>query len=327
MSHKLLERKKNPKLGYLLYFTAAVLWAFNGTVAKVILKEVGDPLRVSQFRGSATALVLVIIVLLSQPRKFKIKGKEALLLAGYGVIGVACCQWFYFESISRIPITISLLIEFMAPIFVVLFARFVWHHPVKPTVWLGLLLAMTGLALVQQVWQGMTLNGVGILFAVGSMTCLIVMYLLADRASRHRDPVSLLMWAFIFSASFFAIARPWSSFPWHSLTVIAQPFDNQPYTLPIGWLFGYMVIGGTLAPYVLVINSIKHIGGAGASIMGITEPPVAAAIAWVVLGEALNLTQMLGGLVILVGIFVAENARENNPEQVLVNAEVSGAVS
>lgn len=323
------EPEKRPKLGYLLYFTAAVLWATNGTVAKVILEKVGDPLRVSQFRGTATAAILILFVLVTKPRAFRLRGaREGVVLAGYGIVGVACCQWFYFESISRIPITISLLIEFMAPIFVVLFAHFVWKQPVRPTVWLGLALASAGLALVQQVWLGVTLNVLGIEFALGSMVCLIVMYLLADKASRTRDPVSLLMWAFIAAATFFAALRPWSAFPWEALHTSVQPFENRDLTVHIGYLFGYMVIGGTLMPYVLVVNSIRHIGGAGASIMGLTEPPVAAIIAWAVIGpsEALNGIQLIGGAVILVGILVAENARESARRRLVISSEVAEAV-
>ena len=125
MARHQAEHVKNPKLGYLLYLGAATLWAVNGTVSKVVLQEVGDPLRVSQFRGTATALVLILWVAATNRKAFRITGKEALMLATYGIVGVAMCQWFYFESISRIPITVSLLIEFMAPIFVVLFVRFV----------------------------------------------------------------------------------------------------------------------------------------------------------------------------------------------------------
>ena len=321
------EPEKRPALGYTLYFGAAVLWALNGTVAKVILTSVGDPLRVSQFRGTATAAVLIVAVLLTRIRRFAIRPRELVLLAAYGIIGVAWCQWFYFESINLIPITISLLIEFMAPIFVVLFVRFVWKQPVRNTVWLGLFLATTGLAIVQQVWLGVTLNIRGIEFALGSMTCLIVMYLLADKASRNRDPISLLMWAFTFSALFFAVMRPWSSFPWEALQGQVQPFDNRPWTVPIGYLFAYMVVGGTLMPYILVINSVRHIGGAGASIMGLTEPPVAAGIAWIVLGssQALNAIQMIGGLVILAGILIAERARGGAPRKLIVNSEVAEA--
>jgi drug/metabolite transporter (DMT)-like permease len=231
------------------------------------------------------------------------------------------CQWFYFESISRMPITISLLIEFMAPIFVVLYARFVMHVSVRNTVWLGLALAVVGLALVAQVWNGFTLDKVGVLFAVASMTTLVFMYLLGDKASQGRDPVSLLMWAFIFASIFFAILRPWGSFPWDSLQAQVTPFEGGTNVYPIWPFFAFMVLIGTLVPYVLVINSIRHIGGPGASIMGMTEPPIAAIAAWIVLGEIFVVVQILGGVIMLIGIIVAQRAREQKAHEPLPDYE------
>jgi len=321
MSNHKKAHVKNAKLGYFLYLAAATCWALNGTVSKVVLLEVGDPLRVSQFRGTGTAIILTIFVALTNRKAFRITPKEALLLAGYGIIGVAMCQWFYFESISRMPITISLLIEFMAPIFVVLYARFVMHVPVKNTVWLGLALAVVGLALVAQVWDGFTLDKIGVLFAMASMTTLVFMYLLGDKASQGRDPMSLLMWAFIFASIFFAILRPWGSFPWDSLQAQVTPFEGGTGVYPIWPFFAFMVLIGTLTPYILVINSIRHIGGPGASIMGMTEPPIAAIAAWIVLGEIFVPVQMLGGVIMLVGIVVAERAREQKAHEPLPEYE------
>jgi drug/metabolite transporter (DMT)-like permease len=71
----------------------------------------------------------------------------------------------------------------------------------------------------------------------------------------------------------------------------------------------------------LVINSIRHIGGPGASIMGMTEPPIAAIAAWLVLGEIFVLIQIFGGLIMLVGIVVAERAREQAPHEALPEYE------
>jgi drug/metabolite transporter (DMT)-like permease len=130
------------------------------------------------------------------------------------------------------------------------------------------------------------------------------------------------MWAFTFSALFFAVMRSWGDFPIESLTAHVTPFEGSTYNYPIWPFFTYMVIFGTVVPYILVINSIRHIGGAGASIMGITEPPIAAAVAWVVLGEALSIVQILGGFVILAGVYIAENAREHSADQQPIEVEL-----
>jgi drug/metabolite transporter (DMT)-like permease len=221
------------------------------------------------------------------------------------------------------PITISLLIEFMAPIFVVLYARFVMKQNVRNTVWLGLGLAVVGLAMVAQVWLGFTLNRLGVIFAVMSMMALIVMYILGDKASQRRDPVSLLMWAFGFATLFFAILRPWTGFPWEALQAQVTPFEGGTGVYPIWPFFASMVILGTLVPYVLVIHSIRHIGGAGASIMGMTEPPIAAIFAWIVLGEILTPVQLLGGAIMLVGIVVAQQARQQKAHEALPEYETA----
>jgi drug/metabolite transporter (DMT)-like permease len=82
-----------------------------------------------------------------------------------------------------------------------------------------------------------------------------------------------------------------------------------------------MVVIGTLVPYVLVINSIRHIGGPGASIMGMTEPPIAAIAAWIVLGEIFVVVQILGGVIMLIGIIVAQRAREQKAHEPLPEFE------
>jgi drug/metabolite transporter (DMT)-like permease len=152
---------------------------------------------------------------------------------------------------------------------------------------------------------------------MASMTTLVFMYLLGDKASQGRDPMSLLMWAFIFASIFFSILRPWGDFPWDALHAQVTPFGGGTSVYPIWPFFTFMVLIGTLTPYILVINSIRHIGGPGASIMGMTEPPIAAIAAWIVLGEVFVPIQMLGGVIMLVGIVVAERAREQSPHEAL----------
>jgi drug/metabolite transporter (DMT)-like permease len=86
--------------------------------------------------------------------------------------------------------------------------------------------------------------------------------------------------------------------------------------MPLWILITYMVIGGTVLPFVLVIMAIKHLGAAGASLMGMMEPLLAFVVAWIVLGESLNLVQIIGGITMLVGVYVAELARISKKPEV-----------
>jgi drug/metabolite transporter (DMT)-like permease len=303
------QRHQRPALGYALYLSAALLFGINGTVSKVVLQSVDDAARVSQLRVTAAFLLLLVVVAITNRPALRLRRSELGPIAAYGILGVAMTQWLYFVAIERMPIGIALLIEFTAPIMVVLWVRFAWGRPVRNTVWLGLALALLGLAMVAQLWGGLQLDGLGVAAAFGAAVALAIYYLLGEHAGQQRDPVSLTLWGFGFAAALWALVLPWWQFPWEALQGSASPLGEGTTALPLWGLATWMVVLGTITPFWLVLAAIRHIGAAGASIVGMTEPFIASLIAWVVLGEVLTPVQMLGGVVILAGVVVAEQAR------------------
>lgn len=308
-AQQMTDHRARPALGYVLYLSAALLFGINGTVSKVVLQAVDDAARVSQLRVTFAFLLLLVVVALTRPNTLRLRRAEFGPIAAYGILGVAMTQWLYFVAIERLPIGIALLIEFTAPILVVLWVRFAWHRPVRNTVWLGLALALAGLGMVAEIWGGISLDPVGVLAAFGAALALAVYYLLGETAGQQRDPVSLTLWGFGFAALLWAIVLPWWRFPWDSLAGSATPFGAQTTAVPLWLLATSMVVLGTIMPFWLVLAAIRHIGAAGASIVGMTEPFIASLVAWVVLGEILAPVQILGGVVILSGVIVAERAR------------------
>lgn len=300
---------RSRRLGYALYLAAALMFGVNGTVSKVLLQAVDDSARVSQLRVTASFLLMALFVALRRPQALRVARRELPLLVAYGVLGVAMCQWLYFVAIARLPVAIALLVEFTAPVMVALWVRLGWRQPVRATLWLGLVLALGGLALVAQVWGGFTLDGLGLMAALGAAAALAVYYLLGEVGGRTRDSVSMTMWGFGFGALMWAVVAPVWSFPWHAMAGSAQPFGPGTVAVPLWLLAGYMVLFGTILPFWLVLAAIGHIGASGASIIGLTEPLIAALVAWVVLGESLTPVQLAGGALILAGVLVAERAR------------------
>ena len=300
---------RRPVLGYVLYLSGALFFGINGTVSKVLLNSVGDAARVSQLRVTFAFLILLVVVAATNPRSLPLRRAEIPLVAAYGILGVAMTQWLFFVALTRLPVGIALLIEFTAPIMVVLWVRYGWRRPVRNTVWLGLALAMVGLAMVAQIWLGLTLSVLGVTAAFGAAMALALYYVLGETNSQDRDPVSLTMWGFAFAALMWAVALPWWRFPWSALDGTADPFGEGTGSVPLWGLAAWMVVLGTIAPFWLVLAAIRHIGAAGASIIGMSEPFIAALVAWVILGEVLTPLQLLGGAVILTGVVVAERAR------------------
>lgn len=296
--------------GYLIYLTAALMFAINGTVAKAILLSGFDASRLSQFRITAAFLVLLVVVAMTRPAALRIRRDEILLLIAYGALGVVMTQWLYFEAIARMPVGVSLLIEFTAPLWVALWFRFGWRYPTRRMVWFALFLALLGLALVAQVWQGFRLSTIGVLAGFGAALALALYYVLGDVALRRehpRDPVSLTMWGFGAGALFWVIAQPWWSFPWENLLGQGDLIDTTE--VPVWILATYMVIFGTVIPFLLVVTSLKYLRASQASVVGLTEPLLAILIAWVLLGETMSGLQLIGGAFILIGVFLAERSR------------------
>jgi len=70
-----------------------------------------------------------------------------------------------------------------------------------------------------------------------------------------------------------------------------------------------MVVLGTVVPFLLVLSSMRHIRASQASTIGMSEPVIAAFLAWVLLGEVFLPIQIIGGAIVLAGVFLAERSR------------------
>lgn len=304
--------RRHPATGYALYLVAATLFALNGTVSKSILLTGIDPTRLSQLRVSAAFVILLVVVAVTRPNALRIRRNEIGILLAYGVLGVAMTQYLYFVAIELLPVGIALLIEFTSPIMVALWFHFGMKHHTPRKVWLGLAIAMAGLAMVGQVWQGFTLNGLGVAAAFGAAAALALYFLLGDAMVRRpepRDPVSLTMWGFGTAALFWAIVQPWWSFPWDELTGSGYPLGDTGPAVPISVLATYMVVLGTVVPFWLIVVSLQHIRASQASVIGMAEPLIASLIAWLALGEVLAPVQIVGAITVLVGVYLAESSR------------------
>jgi drug/metabolite transporter (DMT)-like permease len=302
----------------LLAIGAAVLFAVNGNVSKVALENGISSLELVSMRSAGTALILLVITALRSPAALRVGRRELGFLALYGLTGIAMVQWLYFVAIQRMPVGIALLFEYTAPLMVALWVRFVQKEPVKSRLWLGLAFALGGLALVAQFWKGMTLDPIGLISAVGAGAALACYYLMGEHGQRERDPISLMGFSFGFSAILWAIVSPWQKFPFSQLTHTVDLPGALPGGAPLWVMVMWIIVLGTVTPFLLVLLAVARLGPARVGLIGMLEPVGAGIIAWVLLGESLKMVQIVGTVIVLVGIMLAETARkaaEPSPEE------------
>jgi len=303
-------RERQQAIGYAMALGAGTLFAINGTVSKVILESGLSSLRLTEVRSTGALIGLFLIILATRPETLRTNRRELLYLAAFGVFGVALVQLFYFLAIHRLAIGVALLIQYLGPLFVALFAFFVLNQHVRGRIWIALALALGGLTLVVDLWHGVSLDGLGVLFSLCSAVTFAGYMLLAERAVGRRDPISLLCYGFLFATLFWAIAQPWWSFPFdvpaRSVSLLGHFSDLH---LPIWVLMTWMVLLGTIVPFFLIVGSMRHITATRAGILAMVEPVIASLVAWAWLGERLNGATLVGGAIVLCGIVLAQTAR------------------
>jgi drug/metabolite transporter (DMT)-like permease len=297
-------------LGYLMVVVAATLFAVNGTVSKVVLGSGLSSLELTQIRSTGAAVGLLAFLLLFARARLRVGRRELLFLVLFGITGVAFVQWLYFVAIEHLPVGIALLIQFVAPLFVALFARFVYHERIRRRIWVAVALCISGLAVVVEVWSGLAFDTVGITAAIAASFALTAYILMAERERRHRDPVSLSFYGFLFAGLFWAVVQPLWQFPWDVLgDTVSLQGNLEEYTAPVWLLVAFVVVVGTMITFSLLTGALRHIPATRASIVATLEPVLATVVAWLWLGETFGTAQLIGGAVVLTGIFLAQTAR------------------
>ena len=290
---------------------AAVLWGVNGGVSKTILATGLPSERLAQVRSLGAAAGLVAVLALTAPARLRLTRRELPYLVAFGMGGLAFVQFFYFLAIHRLAIGIALLVEYLAPLLVALWARFVQHAAVRRRIWVALALALTGLGLIVDVFGGGSgLSTAGLLFALGGAFAYALYVLLAEHVVGGRDPVSLLAWGFLFASVFWAVVVPWWSFPGHALTIDATLGGKlSAHHLPVWLLALWMVVLGTIVPFLLLVSALRHVSATTAGIVAMLEPVVGALVGWAWLNESLDGVQLAGAAVVLAAIGLAQTAR------------------
>ena len=303
-------REPRPVLGYAMVMTAATLWAVNGTVSKVILTTGLSSLRLAEVRSTGAFVLLALALAVTRPETLRIGRRELPYFILFGVGGLALVQWFYFLAIHRLQIGIALLIQYIAPVLVALWARYVLHEPVRRRIWLALALALTGLAFVVEIWNGLSLNAAGVAASLGAAGSYALYILLAEHRVGDRDPISLVCLGFLFASILWAVLRPWWTFPGH---VVGEDVSLHGHLssvhLPVWSLMAWMVLLGTIVPFGLLVGALRHISATRAGIVAMLEPVAGALVAWVWLGESLGGAQLVGAAIVLASIFLAQSAR------------------
>ncbi|MDO0931420.1 EamA family transporter [Streptomyces sp. DG2A-72] len=292
-------------MGLGLALASALAFGGSGVAAKPLIEAGLDPLHVVWLRVAGAALVMLPLAV----RHRSLLRRRPALLAGFGLFAVAGVQACYFASISRIPVGVALLIEYFAPALVLGWVRFVQRRPVTRAAVLGVVLAVGGLACVVEVWSGLSFDALGLLLAFGAACCQVGYFVLSDHGgdsgAQAPDPLGVIAYGLLVGAVVLTVvARPWSM-EW---SLLADSADMNGTPVAAGLLLVWIVLVATVVAYVTGVVSVRRLSPQVAGVVACLEAVIATVLAWVLLGEHLSAPQIVGGVVVLVGAFIAQSS-------------------
>jgi len=296
--------------GEILLIIGATAFALNGIVAKMVMQNGLSEWRMLQVRTGGAFVLLLAYVLITNYKSLVVKVKDWPILIAYSFIGFALVQFGYFIAISRMHVSMALIIEFTAPIWIVLWIKYVRKSYVPKDMWTAVLLAFIGMLLLAQVWEGMTLDTIGVIAAFLDAFALATFFVLSEKLTPTRSTYSLTVFGFGISSALLSIIFPLWNFPFDIFNQsmnLEGPLEN--FSAP-GWtLILWIVILGTVIPYLCVLSGIKILSASTSSVIGMLEPVLAGIFAWIWIGESWNAIQLIGGAIVIVGIYIADKTR------------------
>ncbi|MCI0385441.1 DMT family transporter [Streptomyces sp. CNQ085] len=307
--------------GLTLALFSALAFGGSGPAAKPLINAGLDPLHVTWLRVAGAAVVLL-------PLAWRHRGlllRRPALLAGFGLLAVAGVQACYFAAISRIPVGVALLVEYLGPALVLGWVRFVQRRPVSRAAGAGVVLAVGGLACVVEIWAGLGFDLWGLLLALGAACCQVGYFVLSAHGTGEPgkgpgrdgvpDPLGVIAHGLLIGALVLtAVARPWEM-EWSVLGGRAElaGLPASGAQVPAAVLLGWIVLVATVAAYLTGVVSVRRLSPQVAGVVACLEAVVATVLAWVLLDERLSAVQLLGGAVVLAGAFVAQRATPAAP--------------
>jgi drug/metabolite transporter (DMT)-like permease len=269
--------------------------------------------RLAQVRAIGTFFLLFLITFIQDRNSLKAERREIPTLLFYGVFGYAMVQLGYFIGISRgVPLSLVLIIEFTAPIWIVLWIKFVRKSVVAKDMWVAIALSLLGLILVAKAWQGFVFDLLGTLGALGAALALAVYFLMSQSQGTKRSAQAMVVWGMGVAGLFWSLVLPIWNFPTAIFTTeINMQGRFSEYSAP-GWLLiAYIIVFGTLVPYLFVVGGIRRLSASTSSVIGMLEPVIAGVFAWIWLSQSWSAIQLFGGAIVLIGIYIADRAKSN----------------
>jgi drug/metabolite transporter (DMT)-like permease len=300
--------RSQTSVGLVIAVIAAATFGSSGALVKPLLEAGWSPAAAVTVRALVGGIVLAPVAFLTLRGRWSALWRSRGRVLAMGLVGVAATQLLYFAAIQRIPVGTGVLVEYMAPLLLVAVAWARTRRMPKAVVLIGSVVALVGLVMVVSPGGSESFDALGIALALAAMVGCAIYYVVAAQPSDGLPPVALAAAGLLVGGVALGAVGLTGLVPFTATFGDVAMFGGMtPWWIPL------LIVGvvSTAIAYATSITASEMLGSRLASFVGLLEVVAATFYAWLLLGEQLSIPQLLGGVLILVGIGFVRSERSD----------------
>jgi drug/metabolite transporter (DMT)-like permease len=279
-----------------------------------------DPLILAQSRSTISLLILAPILYFQNRSSLRVRGSHLAQFFLLGIVGLAGSNYFYYFAIEKTTVATAIVLQYVAPVWVLLYM--LARRLQRPTALRisGVLLAVVGCAFaVGEVaargsfpWlaiSGVRFNPSGVVAAELAAITFAFYNVYAQHLLQIYQRWTVLVYSLLGAAVFWLIVNP----PWK---IVAQHYSGGQ------WLFMLVfAIGSMLIPFSLYFIGLQHLDPTRAIVTACLEPVWAILLTAIILGELVSPMQVVGIVVVLSGTILVQRPDRKAPAEPTIAVE------
>jgi drug/metabolite transporter (DMT)-like permease len=305
------QSRKHPTLGVILAISSTLLFGLNASTTKVLIDSGISAEQLTLMRSGAVALLAGLALAVTSPKSFKITWREVPFFAVFGVVGVGLMQWAYSNAVANLQVGVALLIEYTAIVIVPIATYLLFKEKVRGRIWIAVALVLGGLAIVAKPWST-GLNPEGVTYGFMAAVFLSAYFIMGERVQRKRDALSTMFYAFSVASIFWAITMSFQQVTPIDFSRSLNLTENlSAINLPTWGLLLFVMLFGSFVPMLLTFSAMRHLSASAVGIASTSETVFAFVFGYLWLSQLIDLSQAIGGALVIIGIVVAQTARSS----------------
>lgn len=290
---------------HLLMLGATFFWAANIVAGKEALRGFGA-LALAQLRVTGAALVLGICFLAWRRRpSLRMSARQWLFLIRVALFGITLNQLFFIGGLAHSSVAHTGLIVALGPVMVLVLACLKDMEALTMLKIAGMIISFTGVGFLTlgKAGQGNGATLKGDLILLGGSAVFAYYTVLVKVVAEQYDALTFNMLIFVLGAVLMApfTLRDMFTVHWSLLPSIAW------------WGLAFMVLFGSVGAYLIFAFALTELTAARVAAFSYLQPVIATGLGIWLLGETLTRGVILGGVLILFGVYLAE--REQGEDQ------------